>query len=209
MASRDFVNRRLHSFLGLIPIGLFLVVHLTVNYFATRGAEAFDKAANFMEKLPYLVVLEIVFIYLPLLFHAIYGIYIAFQAKPNVKRFGYYRNWLFFFQRWTGLFLVIFLAWHIWETRIAMLRGTELNFEMMANILDNPWMVAFYIVGVLCAVYHFSNGLWAFLVHWGIIVTPKSQRYTSYLTVIIFILLAIVGIRSVFAFVNPDTVAMM
>jgi len=204
MASRDFVSRRLHSFLGLIPIGLFLVVHFTVNYFATRSAEAFDKAANFMENLPYLIVLEIVFIYLPLLFHAVYGIYIAFQAKPNVKRFGYYRNWLFFFQRWTGLFLVIFLAWHIWQTRIAMLRGTPLDFEMMAHILSNPWMVVFYIVGILCAVYHFSNGLWAFLVHWGIIVTPKSQKYTSYLTIIIFIFLAIVGIRSVFAFANPD-----
>lgn len=201
MAERDFVSRRLHSFLGLIPIGLFLIVHLTVNYFATRGADAFNKAAGFMESLPYLIFLEIVFIYLPLLFHAIYGIYIAFQAKTNVNRYKYYRNWLFFFQRWTGLFLVIFLAWHIWQTRVEMAIHQSLNYDTMAHILSNPAMLIFYIVGVLSAVFHFSNGLWAFLVHWGIIVTPKSQKAMAWVSAIVFVLLAIVGIRAIFAFV--------
>ncbi|WEG13947.1 succinate dehydrogenase cytochrome b558 subunit [Pullulanibacillus sp. KACC 23026] len=202
MAQRDFVSRRLHSFLGLIPIGLFLVVHLTVNFYATGGAQSFNQAANFMENLPYLIFLEIVLIYLPLLFHAIYGIYIAFQAKTNVNRFKYYRNWLFFFQRWTGLFLVIFLAWHIWETRVQMALGEPLDFSMMQQILSNPWMCAFYIVGVLSAVFHFSNGLWAFMVHWGITVSPKSQKAMAYVSVIIFVLLAIVGVSAVFAFVG-------
>jgi len=202
MASRDYVNRRLHSFLGLIPIGLFLLVHLTVNYYATKGADSFNTAANVMEHLPFVRFLEIVIIYLPLLFHAIYGIYIAFQAKNNVNHFGYFRNWMFLLQRLSGLFLVIFLAWHIWETHIAMLLHLkELDFNMMADILDNPGMLIFYIIGVLAAVFHFSNGLWAFLVHWGIIVTPRAQRVTTWFTVVVFILLAYVGIRAVFAFV--------
>ncbi len=202
MADRDFISRRLHSFLGLIPIGLFLIVHLTVNFYATRGAAAFNQAANTMESLPYLIVMEILIIYLPLLFHAIYGIYIAFQAKTNVNRYSYYRNWLFFFQRWTGLFLVIFLAWHIWETRVQMALGEALNFQMMAQILSNPWMVVFYIVGVLSAVFHLSNGLWAFSVHWGITVTPKSQKAMAWVSAILFVLLAIVGVSAVFAFVG-------
>jgi succinate dehydrogenase / fumarate reductase, cytochrome b subunit len=202
MTERDFVSRRLHSFLGLIPVGLFLVVHLTVNFYATRGAEAFNQAAGFMESLPYLIFLEILFIYLPLLFHAIYGIYIAFQAKTNVNRYKYYRNWLFFFQRWTGLFLVIFLAWHIWETRVQMAMGEPLNYDMMHAILSNPGMVVFYIVGVLSAVFHFANGLWAFSVHWGITVSPKSQKTMAYVSAVVFVLLAIVGVWAVFAFVG-------
>lgn len=198
---RDFVNRRIHSLLGVIPIGIFLIVHLTVNYFAVRGPEAFNEASRFMEELPYLIFLEIVIIYLPILFHAIYGIYIAFQAKTNLNNYGYFRNWLFFIQRWTGLFLVIFLAWHIWETRIAHALGDSLNFEMMQDILDNPFMIVFYVVGVLATVFHFSNGLWSFLVTWGIVVTPKSQKITTYVTIIIFVLLSIVGLRAIFAFV--------
>jgi succinate dehydrogenase / fumarate reductase, cytochrome b subunit len=202
MANRDFVSRRLHSFLGLIPIGLFLIVHLTVNYYATKGADQFNTAANVMEHLPFVRFLELVLIYLPLLFHAIYGIYIAFQAKHNVKNFGYFRNWMYAFQRFTGLFLVIFLAWHIWETHIQVLLGKPLDFNMMVEILDNPFMLIFYIVGVLCAVFHFSNGLWAFLVHWGVIVTPRAQKFTTYFTVVVFVLLSYVGIRALFAFVS-------
>lgn len=201
MAGKDFTHHRLHSLLGVIPIGLFLIVHLTVNFRATGGAGSFNKAASFMENLPYLLFLEIILIYLPILFHAIYGIFIAFTARNNVNRFGYFRNWMFFLQRFSGLFLVIFLAWHIWETRVAMALGTPLNYDMMANIFSNPWMVVFYVVGVLAAVYHFSNGLWSFCVHWGILVSPRAQRIGTYVSVVVFILLGYVGVRAIFAFV--------
>ena len=46
--NREFVNRRLHSLLGVIPVGVFLMQHLVVNNFATKGAEAFNKAAAFI-----------------------------------------------------------------------------------------------------------------------------------------------------------------
>ena len=40
--------------------------------------------------------------------------------------------------------------------------GAEVNFDMMAKIFSNPFMFAFYIVGVLSTVFHFANGLWSF-----------------------------------------------
>lgn len=201
MADHDYANHRLHSLLGVIPVGLFLVVHLTINYQATKGPAAFNQAASIMESLPYLLFLEIVLIYLPILFHAVYGVYIAFTAKNNVGNFGFFRNWMFLLQRLSGLFLVIFLAWHVWQTRIAMALGTPLNYELMAHILSNPGIIIFYIIGILCAVYHFSNGLWSFGVHWGILVSPKSQKIGTYATLIIFVLLSYVGIRALFAFI--------
>ncbi|RYL93830.1 succinate dehydrogenase [Sporolactobacillus sp. THM7-4] len=202
MAENDYARHRLHSLLGVVPVGLFLVVHLTVNYQAIHGAGAFNQAASLMESLPYLLFLEIVLIYLPILFHAIYGVYIAFTATNNVGNFGFFRNWMFILQRYTGLFLVIFIAWHVWETRVAMALGTPLNFDMMANILSNPWMIAFYIVGILSAVFHFSNGLWSFCVHWGILVSPRSQKIGTYVSAVIFVLLGYVGISALFAFVS-------
>ena len=54
----EFYLRRLHSLLGIIPIGAFLIVHLLVNHQATQGAEAFNKASGFMESLPFLIVVE-------------------------------------------------------------------------------------------------------------------------------------------------------
>lgn len=200
--NREYFNRRLHSLLGVIPVGLFLFVHLTVNYMATRGAEAYNKAANFMESLPYLLFLEIFVIFLPLLFHAIYGIYITFTAKNNVGRFGFFRNWMFLIQRLTGILTLIFVTWHVWETSLAAKLGLkELNFDMMSDILSNPVMFWFYVVGVLSAIFHFSNGLWQFAVSWGITVSPKSQRINTYVTMGIFVLLSIVGIRALVSFV--------
>ncbi|RYL94774.1 succinate dehydrogenase [Sporolactobacillus sp. THM19-2] len=201
MADHEYARHRWHSLLGVVPVGLFLVVHLTVNYQATKGPGAFNNAAAFMESLPYLLFMEIVLIYLPILFHAIYGIYIAFTAKSNVRNFGFLRNWMFLLQRLSGLFLVIFIAWHVWETRVAMALGTPLNFDLMANVLGNTGIIVFYIIGILSAVFHFSNGLWSFCVHWGILVSPKSQRFGTYAALVIFVLLGYVGVRALFAFI--------
>ncbi|MGX1982443.1 succinate dehydrogenase subunit C [Thermolongibacillus altinsuensis] len=199
--NREFFYRRLHSLLGVIPVGLFLVQHLVVNHFATRGPEAFNRAAHFMENLPFRYFLEIFVIFLPLLFHAIYGLYIAFTAQNNVSRYSYFRNWMFMLQRLSGVITLIFVTWHVWETRVQAAFGAKVNYDMMANIVDNPFMLAFYIVGIVSTVFHFANGLWSFFVSWGITVTPRSQQISTYVTMGIFVALSIVGIRAILAFV--------
>lgn len=80
-SKNEFYLRRIHSLLGIIPIGAFLIVHLLVNHQATQGAEAFNKASGFMESLPFLLVVEFVLIYIPLLYHGLFGLHIAFTAK--------------------------------------------------------------------------------------------------------------------------------
>jgi succinate dehydrogenase / fumarate reductase cytochrome b subunit len=199
--NREFFNRRLHSLLGVIPVGLFLTVHLVVNHFATVGEEAYNKATAFMGNLPFLLFLEFFVIYLPLLFHAIYGLYVAFTATNNVSRFNTFRNWMFILQRITGVITLIFVAWHVWQTRIAAALGKEVDFDMMAQIVDNPVMLWFYIICIVSVVFHFANGLWSFFVSWGITITPRSQQVSTYVTMVFFVLLSIVGIRAILAFV--------
>lgn len=199
--NREFFYRRLHSLLGVIPVGLFLMQHLVVNHFATGGAESFNKAAHFMESLPFRYVLETFIIFLPLLFHAIYGLYIAFTAKNNTSNYGFFRNWMFMLQRVTGVITLVFVTWHVWETRIAAAFGAEVNYDMMANILSNPFMLWFYMIGVISTTFHFANGLWSFFVSWGITVTPRSQLISTYITLGVFIALSIVGVRTLIAFI--------
>ncbi|MCG7335426.1 succinate dehydrogenase cytochrome b558 subunit [Sporosarcina sp. ACRSM] len=197
----DFYLRRLHSLLGIIPVGLFLAQHLVINHFATRGAEAFNNASNFMGNLPFVLFLEWFVIYIPLMFHAFYGVYIAFTAKNNVQRFGTFRNWMFMLQRITGVFLVIFIAWHIYETRIQKALGAEVDYNMMANIFENPFMIAFYIAGVIAATFHLANGLWGFLVTWGITQSPRSQKIVTYVSIAAFVILSVIGVQAILAFV--------
>ncbi|MEI5905599.1 succinate dehydrogenase cytochrome b558 subunit [Bacillus spongiae] len=198
--NREFYYRRLHSLLGVIPVGLFLIQHLVVNNFAVKGEDSFNKAAHFMESLPFRYALEVFVIFLPLLFHAIYGLYIAFTAKNNATKYGFFRNWMFVLQRITGVFTLIFIAWHVWETRVQAAFGAEVNFQMMENILADPLMMAFYIAGVVSTIFHFANGLWSFFVSWGIVVSPRSQVIATYVTIAIFVVLSYIGISTLFAF---------
>ena len=199
---REFYWRRLHSLLGLIPVGLFVTMHLLINYSATNGEESFNKASGLMESIPFLPIVEWVVIYIPLMFHAFYGVYIAFTAKPNLNRFGTTRNWFFMMQRVTGIFLVIFIAWHIFQTRLQKtINGAEIDYNLVADIVSNPGMLAFYIVGIIATTFHLANGIWSFLVSWGLIQSPKSQKVTTYITMIFFVLLSVVGVMAILAFV--------
>ena len=197
----DFYLRRLHSLLGIIPVGLFLVQHLVINHFATRGPEAFNTASNFMGSLPFVLYLEWFIIYIPLMFHGFYGVYIAFTAKNNVKRYGTFRNWMFMLQRITGVFLVVFIAWHIYQTRVQKALGTDVDFNMMEDILSNPFMLAFYIAGVIAATFHLSNGIWSFLVSWGLTQSPRSQKIVTYISIVVFLVLSVIGVQALLAFI--------
>ncbi|MBO1580771.1 MULTISPECIES: succinate dehydrogenase cytochrome B558 [Bacillus] len=204
MKGREYTFRKWHSLMGVIPVGVFLTQHLVVNNFATRGAEAFNKAAHFMELLPFRYALEIFVIFLPILYHAIYGLYIAFTAKNNATSYSYFRNWMFVFQRISGIVTLIFIAWHVWETRIQALLGKQVNYDMMADILNNPAMFGFYLVGVVSTIFHFANGLWTFCISWGITVSPRSQRISTYVTLAIFLGLSYVGVSALLAFIDPQ-----
>ncbi|MFC4403730.1 succinate dehydrogenase cytochrome b558 subunit [Gracilibacillus xinjiangensis] len=202
MENRDFFYRRLHSLLGVVPIGIFLIQHLIVNHFAVYGAESFNKAAHFMESLPFRFALEAIIIFLPILFHAVLGVYIVFVAKNNVKRYGFFRNWMFFLQRISGIITLIFIVWHVWQTRVQIgLGNVELDYSLMGDILASPAMFWFYVIGVVSTTFHFANGLWSFLVTWGITVTPRSQKIATYATLIVFLAVTYIGIRALFAFV--------
>jgi len=198
---REFFYRRLHSLLGVIPIGVFLIQHLLVNHFAVYGPESFNKAGNFIHELPFRPLLEWVIIYLPILFHAILGVYIVFVTKNNVNRYGYFRNWMFYLQRVTGIITLIYIAVHIWQTSVQIgFFGAELNFDLMEGILTSPALFWFYIVGLISTTFHFSNGLWSFLVSFGITQSPKSQKIATYLTILVFLGLSYVGVRALLAF---------
>lgn len=203
MSKQDssFVVRRLHSLLGVIPLGVFLIQHLLVNHSATRSEEAFNTASAFMGNLPFVIFLEIFVIYIPILFHGIYGIYIAFTAKYNVGSYSTYRNWMFLLQRISGVIAFIFIAIHVYQTRVQVFFGEEVNFDMVHQIVSNPLWLVFYIIGIIATVYHFANGLWSFMVTWGFTQSDKSQRIMSYATMIIFVVVSFIGVQAILAFI--------
>lgn len=201
LKDRSFFNRRLHSFLGIFPIGLFILEHFFTNSFAVHGATVYNGKIEFFQELPYLLAIEMIFIFLPLLFHGLYGLYIVYTGEPNNLQYGYARNWMYLVQRITGVILLFFIGWHVYVTRFsALLYGTEINYQYMAQMLQNPVVFWWMVIGIISAAFHFANGIWSFCIVWGITVGPKAQKRMGWITLGLFVVLAFVGIRALLAF---------
>ena len=200
---RQFVLRRLHSLTGILPIGLYVLVHLGINSFAASGVESYNQIAEFLESLPYLIAIEIPFIWLPILYHAGYGIYIHATGRANPFQYAYRNNWLSWLQRWSGIVTLVFIGWHFWQTRLAnYLYGRVIEFQMMADILADPRWLAFYVVGLIAVSYHLANGLRTFLLTWGAVVGQRARRRTTVLCAVFGVFVLVVSLAAIRAFLR-------
>ncbi|WP_068783350.1 succinate dehydrogenase cytochrome b558 subunit [Paenibacillus phocaensis] len=201
---KGFYSRKLHSLLGVIPLGFFLIEHMITNFSAVEGgSEGFKEAVAFLNSLPLVLALELFGIWLPLLYHGVYGMYIAFQAKPNNGRFPTERNLRYLLQRITGVIAFVFVIWHVVETRVQVALGNVTHEELgglMHDIVSNPIFFVLYLIGVVSAAFHFTNGLWSFLVSWGVTVGPRAQRVSSYICMSLFVIVAVMFVWSLIAF---------
>ena len=207
MARNSFYSRKLHSLLGVIPIGFFLIEHFITNWKSTKGEAAFIEGVTWLNNLPFIFFLELFGIWLPILFHGVYGVYIAFQSNSNVSRYGYHRNFMFTLQRVTGVATLVFIVWHTWETRVQVALGnteiTDLG-VLMHDIFSVPLYFVLYVIGITAATFHFCNGMWSFLVSWGITIGPKAQRVSSYVWTVAFFVITGVAIWAMFGFLDAD-----
>jgi succinate dehydrogenase / fumarate reductase cytochrome b subunit len=193
--------RRLHSLTGVLPIGLFLCFHLFINSKAVQGHLAYTAAADELAKLPYVILLELFAIALPIVFHMVLGILIVVNGQMNTPRFPYERNWAYVLQRVSGVYLVFFLIFHVWTTRFSAtaVSGGDL-FTLMSRQLARPGVFVLYVLGVVSAAYHLGNGLFGFAIHWGIATGRHAQRQAARLALAVSLVLALVGINSLLGF---------
>lgn len=205
---KGFYSRKLHSLLGVIPLGFFILEHMITNFSAVEGgSDGFRDSVSWLNSLPLVLVLEIFGIWLPLLYHGVYGTYIALQAKPNNGRFSYERNWRYLLQRITGVIALVFIVWHVWETRVQVSLGNVTHEELgglMHDIVSQPVFFVLYLIGVVAASFHFTNGLWSFCVSWGITVGPRAQRVSSYICMSLFAIVTVMFVWSLIAFRSSE-----
>jgi len=211
MKGNSYYSRKLHSLLGVIPLGFFIIEHVITNYSAVEGGkQGFVDSVKGLHGLPLVFFLELFGIWLPLLYHGVYGLYVAYQSKNNVSSYGYGRNVMFMLQRVTGVITFIFVFWHFYDTRFQVALGNVEQLDVgtrMHELLSNPVYFVLYAIAVICAVFHFSNGLWSFFVSWGITVGPRAQRVSSYICMGIFVIVSVMFILSLFAFSGDEFAA--
>lgn len=226
-----FLLRRLHSLLGIAPVGVFLFPHLITNSSivwgrflaqaqseypfgdAQRGVQMFQHEVNFIHSLPALPLIEWGCLFLPLLFHALIGIYFALSGRPNVKAYPYGSNWRYTLQRLSGYLGVFFIFMHITSLRYGWTYGglmpafvgehaASSTGEHFQNGLIGGLMVVVYIVCVSALVYHFANGLWTAAITWGLTVTVEAQKRWGVICALVGIGLGLAGLAAALGFVT-------
>jgi succinate dehydrogenase / fumarate reductase, cytochrome b subunit len=199
----SFLLRRLHSLTGIVPVGLFLIEHFFSNAFATKGPGAYAKQVEFLASFPFVLGLELVGIWLPILYHSLYGFYIWYRGDTNIGDYPWRGNWMYAAQRWTGAVAFFYMVWHTWRLRFTppyILENPGVAFGKVQMEFHHPWAIAFYAVGIFCASWHFAYGLWLFAAKWGITRGPLAQKRWGYVCVAIAVLFLAVGALTMYAF---------
>ncbi len=217
----EFLIRRLHSLSGLVPVGAYMTVHLLVNSSLVNGAGAFQNNVNQIHSLgAFLPTVEWAFIFLPIIFHAAFGVWIIRSGKSNVDRYRYTSNFRYALQRWTGVIAIVFIFFHVfhlhgwfhadvWLKNVAEPLGMA-NFRpynaasTLASALSGYLWPVFYLLGVIACVYHFANGVWTAGITWGIWVSPKAQQWATYLCTAGGLGLTMVGLTALYAATQVD-----
>ncbi|TWU37825.1 Succinate dehydrogenase cytochrome b558 subunit [Novipirellula aureliae] len=205
-----------------------MCVHLTVNSSLLNSVQSFQGAVYGIHSLGrFLPIVEWGGIFLPLLFHALFGVWIAKNAKLNTSQYKYTSNRRYSWQRWTGVIALVYLFVHVlhlhgWFHFAPYLAVIEpMNFAqfkpynaastMMSAMNDFGGFVwpAFYLVGMLCCVYHLANGIWTAGITWGLWLTPAAQRRASIVSAAFGIGLAFVGTAAWYAATSagPEDIA--
>ncbi len=214
---RHFALRKLHSLLGVVPIGAFLAFHLFENSLANAlhglsAAEWTEEVVHKIDRMPYIEVAEILLIALPILFHGIYGVVIWLQGRANQARYGYFRNWMYVVQRVAGAVAFVFILTHVWQTRVQVLLGNvtkEQLYARMADVFASPAQQAWYAIGILASVVHLANGLWLVGITWGFTTTPRAQRSATGVWAVAGLALLVLGALALTGFRAPLDAARM
>lgn len=210
--SNTFLLRKLHQLTGIVPLGLFFFAHMFTNSKAMNGEKVFEKAVQDLHDLPFLLFIEIFGIFIPLLFHSIYGVIISSEARFNLGNYNYGRNWFYFVQRITGGFLFFFILFHVLNLRFGLIPGlnltpiagnADLAYDIVAQEFAIPWVLVVYILGIAATAWHLGYGIWLFAVDWGIVIGEKAQKYALYACIAVAIGLFAVGTNAAFAFIRP------
>ena len=209
MDRHHFLLRRLHSFTGLMPAGVFLLAHLTTNSSIVwghangkwdgmhPGVAEFQHEVDFIHSIGPLLLIEIFGLWLPIAFHSILGVIYAMSGRSNASKYGYGGNLRYTLQRLSGYIGVLFIFYHVatlrWGWTFLVPGGTEWSHEFaastMAAVLQGsdsgitaPGLMVslFYFLGVSLLVFHFANGLWTAAITWGLTVSAAAQKRWGY-----------------------------
>jgi succinate dehydrogenase / fumarate reductase cytochrome b subunit len=190
-----------------------MVVHLLTNATVLDAAATYQDSVYRIHSLGRaLVIVEWVFIFLPLIFHAVFGIVIIRSGLPNNQNYPYVNNLRYTLQRVSGIIAFLFIFWHVfhmhgwfhseaWLTRLAEpLGGAQFRpfnaASSLALAMRGFVVPVLYAIGMLASVFHLANGIWTMGITWGVWISERAQRRASWACLVFGIGLGAIGLSA-------------
>jgi succinate dehydrogenase / fumarate reductase, cytochrome b subunit len=187
LASREgrWSNRLpwLQSLLGVVPVGLFLLVHLWLKTQQLHGSQPPAGTPGSGPGATALV------LYAALLgavaLHAVLGLGLWLRPGLEPRPSPYPHGWMRRLERVSGLGVLGLVALHAagvvlpWMT--GRLGGGDVRTALIATLSTTHWGVPLeamgYLLGLACVAVHLGQGLWAAAVSWRIVAAPRARRW--------------------------------
>jgi succinate dehydrogenase / fumarate reductase membrane anchor subunit len=99
-------------------------------------------------------------------------------------------------QRISGIILIVYLTVHFWILHYS--GNHELNFQVIADRLHNPFWKIFDLTFLPIVLYHSLYGIYSILLDFTIFL--KNSKLLSLILTIIGIVAFIIGAKSILAF---------
>jgi len=198
----SFLWRRLHSLTGIVPIGAFLVEHIISNFEVVNGPVAYAKQVQFLNSLPLVRVLEWGLIFIPLLYHALYGVFIAIRGRSNVNVYPWAGNVMYYSQRVTGLIALFYIVYHVLTQRFMGVSLPEhpgwAYAKVQFELLTHWYAIPVYVIAMIATCWHFAYGVWLFAAKWGITPGNVARKRFGWVCAIGGAALCVMGLVSIF-----------
>jgi succinate dehydrogenase cytochrome b subunit len=160
-----------------------------------------------IHSLPFLPLIEWTFIYLPIIFHTVYGIWITLTGQPNATAYPFAKNIFYVLQRTSAIVIVFFMLFHVLSLKYGAF-GAGLRFEAhdgamrtIALHMDYAWWITWlvYPIGILASCYHLANGFWTAAITWGLTISKSAQRRWGYVCLGLFLITFVAGLTALVA----------
>ena len=207
---------RLFSVTGIAPLTAFFALHLWLNARATQGRRAYEAWARALYDLPLRPLLEMLFVALPLAFHAIYGVLALLERVPSPAEPPYTHPWSRSMQRATGVAAFVFVGAHVLVIRLPLLTGELVPADLHPTLVERlsstaalgvPVAAAGYLLGLAACAYHLANGVCRYCLRAGIGKTARARTMLSASCTLVGSALFFVGANTVVYFATGAPLA--
>jgi succinate dehydrogenase/fumarate reductase cytochrome b subunit len=194
---------KLHTVLGAVVLGAFLVGHLLVSAETLRGRDAYLQVASAQRDRPGMAHAESLAVAVMVVFYVVFGVIRWARSPRGVVPTTSFAYWARVLQRCASVGALLFVCAHTWQLTVQWFRGVlpwQSFYSALDVSLNAPTTFAGYVLGITACVYYYAYTLWTTGNVWSVTVTPRAMRRSAWMCGLFGIVLWVLGINTVLHF---------